>query len=110
MANSDREDNGEDANPEKLAMIHAAMMVLFLSDLARNLRLTPTPQEELGIGRKDTLPLEDRGYKGPIHDVKNIMKPLRTLDPNDAAAKWRSKLTFFLSNVLSSKRLTIFRR
>ncbi|KAE8452998.1 hypothetical protein EG329_012185 [Mollisiaceae sp. DMI_Dod_QoI] len=43
---------------EQLAAIHAAMM------------------EELGIGRKDELPLEDRGFDGFVPDPTRIKKPV----------------------------------
>jgi len=48
-------------------------------------------QEELGIGRKDTLPLEDKGYEGPINHLKPLKREVPD-DPNDPTAAWRSKL------------------
>ena len=49
-------------------------------------------QEELGVGRKDTLPLDDKG-KGKavqIHVRKPVKKQIAD-DPNDPTARWRSE-------------------
>jgi hypothetical protein len=53
-------------------------------------------QEELGIGRKDALPLEDKGYNGPIENLKPLKKS--TNRGLQLTAAWRSKLTLYLGN------------
>ena len=55
---------------EQLKAIHDAMM------------------EELGIGRMDTLPLEDRGYRGFIPLARPVPSQVPT---NAAVAAWHSK-------------------
>lgn len=76
----DKNNNAKNQQPpqrertaEEIAMIHAAMM------------------EELGIGRKESLPLSDRGpdpvLMGAHLPVKRNMQP--------ATAAWRSKCLFF---------------
>ncbi|KAF4624182.1 hypothetical protein G7Y89_g13992 [Cudoniella acicularis] len=59
---------------QQLALVHAAMM------------------EELGIGRKDTLPLEDRGPAIPIQNMKTALRTLA--NPNNQVTAHWSKAQF----------------
>ena len=75
---------------EELAMIHAAMMVSWIT-FSGGLQVSwlTRSQEELGTGRKDALPLEDKGYKGPIQGLKPLRQP-NTNNANDPGAAWRN--------------------